>query len=100
MVLCLGSFESACDSLQCADSLTYSITSAMTQLGKKGRLLRCHGNHKEGRALNSLCVPLLQEVTIQYNLCNEPWLKFSMAAVADRGLRHSQWTSGRLHRCL
>ena len=38
-----------------------------------------------------------QEVTIQYNLCNEPWLKYSMAAVADRGLRPAQWTSARLH---
>lgn len=37
-----------------------------------------------------------QEVTIQYNLCNEPWLKYSMAAVADRGLKASQWTSARL----
>jgi hypothetical protein len=35
-------------------------------------------------------------VTIQYNLCNEPWLKYSMAAVADRGLKASQWTSARL----
>ena len=39
-----------------------------------------------------------QEVTIQYNLCNEPWLKYSMAAVADRGLKPSQWTSARLHK--
>ncbi|EIE23592.1 hypothetical protein COCSUDRAFT_66002 [Coccomyxa subellipsoidea C-169] len=40
----------------------------------------------------------MQEVTIQYNLCNEPWLKYSMAAVADRGLKPSQWTSARLHK--
>lgn len=39
-----------------------------------------------------------QEVTIQYNLCNEPWLKYSMPAVADRGLKASQWTSARLHK--
>jgi hypothetical protein len=25
---------------------------------------------------------LIQEVTVQYNLCNEPWLKYSIAAVA------------------
>ena len=43
----------------------------------------------------SACV--LQEVTITYNLCNEPWLKYSMAVVADRGLRPSQWTSARLY---
>lgn len=40
----------------------------------------------------------LQEVTVQYNLCNEPWTKYSMATVADRGLLPSQWTSARLHR--
>jgi len=38
-----------------------------------------------------------QEVTIQYNLCNEPWLKYNMGAVADQGLHPSQWTSARLH---
>lgn len=38
----------------------------------------------------------LQEVTLLYNLCNEPWLKYTMAAVADRGLKPSQWTSVRL----
>ena len=37
-----------------------------------------------------------QEVTVQYNLCNEPWVKYSMASVADRGLKPSQWTSARL----
>lgn len=40
----------------------------------------------------------MQEVTVQYNLCNEPWTKYSMAIVADRGLLPSQWTSARLHR--
>jgi hypothetical protein len=35
-------------------------------------------------------------VTVQYNLCNEPWLKYSMSVVADRGLSHSQLTSARL----
>jgi hypothetical protein len=33
---------------------------------------------------------------VQYNLCNEPRIKYSMAAVADRGLKPSQWTSARL----
>ena len=32
---------------------------------------------------------------MQYNLCNEPRIKYSMAAVADRGLKPSQWTSAR-----
>ena len=33
---------------------------------------------------------------MQYNLCNEPWLKYTLSAVADRGLKSSQWTSSRL----
>ena len=46
---------------------------------------------------------------MQYNLCNEPWLKYAIGAVADRGLKASQWTSARLssdvlfvetHRCV
>ena len=64
------------------------------------------GLHTSTLATNSLrdpqslaAVPLtcaLQEVTLLYNLCNEPWLKYTMAAVADRGLKPSQWTSVRL----
>ena len=38
-----------------------------------------------------------QEITLQYNLCNEPWLKYTMTAVSDRGLKPSQWASARLH---
>ncbi|XP_073389172.1 uncharacterized protein [Physcomitrium patens] len=38
----------------------------------------------------------MQEVTIQYNLCNEPWAKYCMNNVADRGLKKSQYTSARL----
>ena len=34
---------------------------------------------------------------MQYNLCNEPWLKYSMQVIADRGLKPSQLTSARLH---
>jgi hypothetical protein len=37
------------------------------------------------------------QVTVQYNLCNEPWVKYSMAGVSDRGLAPSLWTSARLH---
>ena len=37
-----------------------------------------------------------QEVSVQYNLCNEPWLKYTLSAIADRGLKRSQWTSSRL----
>lgn len=38
----------------------------------------------------------VREVTIQYNLCNEPWMKYSLSIVADRGLKKSQYTSARL----
>ena len=41
---------------------------------------------------------MIREVTVLYNLCNEPWLKYSMAAVADKGFKKSQWTSARLRR--
>ncbi|KAJ4768662.1 zinc finger CCCH domain protein [Rhynchospora pubera] len=40
----------------------------------------------------------VREVTIQYNLCNEPWLKYSISAVADKGLKKSMYTSARLKR--
>lgn len=38
----------------------------------------------------------VSEVTVLYSLCNEPWLKYCMAAIADRGLRPGYWTSARL----
>ena len=31
-----------------------------------------------------------------YSLANEPWLKYTLAAVADKGLKPGQWTSSRL----
>ena len=33
-----------------------------------------------------------------YNLCNEPWRKYHMHVMVDRGLSSSQWTSSRLLR--
>lgn len=39
-----------------------------------------------------------REVTLQYSLCHEPWTKYAVAAVADRGLKRAQWTSARLRR--
>ncbi|KAG1346969.1 hypothetical protein COCNU_06G007980 [Cocos nucifera] len=39
---------------------------------------------------------LVREVTIQYNLCNEPWLKYSISVVADKGLKKPLYTSARL----
>ena len=32
-----------------------------------------------------------------FSLTNEPWLKYNMAAVADKGLRPHEWTSAKLH---
>lgn len=32
-----------------------------------------------------------------FNLVNEPWLKYSMGAVADKGLKPHEWTSAKLH---
>uniref|UniRef100_A0A6N2M3U4 Uncharacterized protein n=1 Tax=Salix viminalis TaxID=40686 RepID=A0A6N2M3U4_SALVM len=38
----------------------------------------------------------LREVTIQYNLCNEPWIKYSISIVSDKGLKKPLYTSARL----
>ncbi|KAI3698241.1 hypothetical protein L6452_31354 [Arctium lappa] len=38
----------------------------------------------------------VREVTLQYNLCNEPWIKYSISAIADKGLKKPQFTSARL----
>ncbi|KAI4364344.1 hypothetical protein MLD38_020450 [Melastoma candidum] len=38
----------------------------------------------------------VREVTIQYNLCNEPWIKYSLNIVADKGLKKPLYTSARL----
>uniref|UniRef100_A0A2K1R8P7 Uncharacterized protein n=1 Tax=Populus trichocarpa TaxID=3694 RepID=A0A2K1R8P7_POPTR len=35
-------------------------------------------------------------VTIQCNLCNEPWIKYSISIVADKGLKKPLYTSARL----
>ncbi|KAJ8540222.1 hypothetical protein K7X08_030141 [Anisodus acutangulus] len=40
----------------------------------------------------------VREVTIQFNLCNEPWLKYSISVVADKGLKKTLFTSSRLKR--
>jgi len=37
----------------------------------------------------------VQEMTVVYNITNEPWPKYNMSAIADRGLKPSQWTSAR-----
>ncbi|KAF5751751.1 zinc finger CCCH domain-containing protein 13 isoform X1 [Tripterygium wilfordii] len=48
-------------------------------------------------ALNALRQQrFVREVTIQYNLCNEPWIKYSISVVADKGLKKPLYTSARL----
>ncbi|GMG99861.1 hypothetical protein Nepgr_001701 [Nepenthes gracilis] len=48
-------------------------------------------------ALNALRQQrFVREVTIQYNLCNEPWIKYSISIVADKGLKKPLYTSARL----
>mmetsp|Transcript_6548 Transcript_6548/g.22569 ORF Transcript_6548/g.22569 Transcript_6548/m.22569 type:complete len:476 (+) Transcript_6548:267-1694(+) len=37
-----------------------------------------------------------QQVTLQYNLCNEPWLKYVVGSVADQGLQAAKRTSARM----
>lgn len=46
---------------------------------------RSSGGHARNRAV--------QEVSIVFNLVNEPWVKYTLGAVADRGLRRHEWTS-------
>lgn len=48
------------------------------------------------RSTGRQVVKVGQEVSVQFNLCNEPWLKYTMAAIADRGTKPGQWTSSRL----
>jgi len=38
----------------------------------------------------------VQEVTVVFNLVNEPWAKYTLAAVCDRGLKRHDRTSARL----
>ncbi|CAK8565173.1 unnamed protein product [Lathyrus sativus] len=38
----------------------------------------------------------IREVAIQYNLCNEPWIKYNISIVADKGLKKPLYTSARL----
>ncbi|XP_038706491.1 uncharacterized protein LOC120002019 isoform X3 [Tripterygium wilfordii] len=38
----------------------------------------------------------VRDITIQYNLCNEPWIKYSISVVADKGLKKPLYTSARL----
>lgn len=39
----------------------------------------------------------VQEVTVIFNLVNEPWMKYTPTSVCDRGLKPHEWTSSRLH---
>ena len=46
---------------------------------------RASGGHARNRAV--------QEVSIVFNLVHEPWVKYTLGAIADRGLRRHEWTS-------
>jgi hypothetical protein len=35
---------------------------------------------------------------VQFNLCNEPWLKYTLSIIADKGMSPSLWTSARQRR--
>ncbi|KAD3336658.1 hypothetical protein E3N88_32177 [Mikania micrantha] len=51
------------------------------------------------RAAASNALPqqrFVREVTLHYNLYNEPWIKFSISAIADKGLKKPSFTSARL----
>ena len=39
----------------------------------------------------------VQEVTVIFNLVNEPWMKYTPTGICDRGLKPHEWTSSRLH---
>ena len=39
----------------------------------------------------------VQEVTVIFNMVNEPWTKYTPTAICDRGLKPHDWTSSRLH---
>jgi hypothetical protein len=40
---------------------------------------------------------LVQEMTVLFNLANEPWIKYSPSLICDRGLKPHEWTAARLH---
>ena len=58
------------------------------------------GKHTQRKEARGQIAPahLVQhdDVTVVWNLSNEPRLKFAMPCVADRGFSESQWTSARL----
>jgi len=54
------------------------------------------GVHTRGGSEASRRGRYVSEVTLQFSLTNEPWLKYTLAAVADRGLKRAAWTSARL----
>ncbi|KAK9808393.1 hypothetical protein WJX73_010468 [Symbiochloris irregularis] len=71
------------------DGGTYVSATFAPAAGERPTVTRSHAHlHMRTRPL--------QEVTVQFNLCNEPWLKYSMLLVADQGLKAPQWTSARL----
>jgi len=72
----------------------YSAAVATFQLGASERNVHTRGSEHAARRGGRFS----SEVTLLYSLSNEPWLKYSVAAVADRGLKRAAWTSARMRR--
>lgn len=71
----------------CIDDLPAAQATVQPQFNDRQITTRNTGNVKSKQC---------QEVSVQFNLCNEPWLKYSLAAIADKGMKPSQLTSARL----
>lgn len=41
---------------------------------------------------------VVREVSLEFNLCNEPWIKYCLSAVADKGFKKPLYTSARLRK--
>ncbi|KAG2499895.1 hypothetical protein HYH03_002183 [Edaphochlamys debaryana] len=70
----------------CVDEVPAPYPTVQTGMGDRQMTTRTAGAKSK----------VSQEVSIQFNLCNEPWLKYTLSAIADKGLKHSGWTSARL----
>ena len=51
---------------------------------------------RSASASNSKHLKDKAQAVVIYNLCNEPWVRYSPIAVTDRGLHKKQWMSYRL----
>ncbi len=63
-------------------------------LGASERGVHTRGSADSGRRGGRY----VSEVTLQFSHTNEPWLKYTVAGVADRGLKRAAWTSARMRK--